>query len=125
MSFSSNFVPTIEYTRAVCTCGKELSTIFYQHTAQDYFFEFLTEFSGFDIEDSRIIDDIMENMKFLKSEELHANARMFSLKFCCIMNLRFGIRESIAIIETNINDSRKYPSGLPGPLSREKTLSWY
>jgi hypothetical protein len=116
-SSTADFVPTIEFTKPVCTCGKELSTAFYQLTAKSHFEKFAYEMDVFETE--------IQNMGFGDPTQLEAKARLLGFNFCCIMNLRHGIRESIAIIPPTDQDARKYPEGLPGPLSKEKTLSWY
>jgi hypothetical protein len=116
LSFT-DFTPTVEYSRAVCTCGKELSTAFYQLTAKAHFERFAA--------DKEVLETEIENMGFGDHTQLQAKAHSLGFGFCCIMNMRYGIREPVAIIPPTDQDARKYPEGLPGPLSKEKTLSWY
>lgn len=121
---TQSIVPTLEYTRSVCTCGKELSTLFYQLAAKAHFEKFATA--------TDLIQEDVDNMGFSDPTELRRKVESLGLGFCCLMNLGYGIREPIAIItpgdqegSTGDSSTRKYPEGLPGPLSKEKTLSWY
>jgi len=116
--------PTHEYTCSVCTCGKELSTIYYLLTIEQQFKEFV-ETIGLKAKDT-------SNMRFIDKNEItnqdSERPEIRSLSFCCLMNLRYGIRAPVSVLKVNrggIEDSYKYPEGLPGPLSKEKTLTWF
>lgn len=124
----SNVAPTLEYTCSVCTCGRELSTLYYRITVEEQFRAF-AETVGLDEKDVRI-------MNFTTLKEVQGSSQ--GLSFCCLKSLRYGIRASIAcapdgeekstakrgeLPQPSLN-SYKYPEGLPGPLSKEKTLTW-
>jgi len=109
--------PTLEYTCSTCTCGKELSTIHYLITAKAAF-ETLAR-------DQRLSERSKNNLGFTTLETITAE---YKLNFCCLMNLRYGIRVPVSTIDNSSErekvGSHKYPEGLPGPLSHEKTLTW-
>lgn len=109
------FTPVVEFTKAVCQCGRELSELFYQLTTEKHFRKFATTF-GLDEKE-------IANMKFISPTD--QSMILDRLSFCCKLTLRFGIREPVSLIQPSEQEARKYPEGLPMPLSREKTLSWY
>lgn len=109
--------PTLEYTRSVCTCGKELSTLFYRLTNRDQFREFSTMV--------KLTDADVDNIGFVMMTEEEPK-----ISFCCLMTLRFGNRVSVASATDfdagqSTFSSHKYPTALPGPLSKEKILTWF
>jgi hypothetical protein len=105
-------VPTLEYTRSVCTCGKELSSLYYYITNAERFNSFAREYG---LEHTRVPFTTLDNIKD-------------ALPFCCLLSLRFGIKTPIASAtdsSENTGSTIKYPSSLPGPLSKEKILTWF
>jgi len=109
--------PTLEYTCSVCTCGRELSTFFYLITTRKEFEAFAQE--------QNLQGRNITNIGFTTLDNV---IERYNINFCCLMNLRYGIRVPISVIESSTErdkvSSHKYPEGLPGPLSHEKTLTW-
>jgi hypothetical protein len=123
---------TIEYTPTICSCGKELSTLFYFLTAKNSFMHFAKELG--------IPQKDVSNMGFydptpnIDLSTLSTNGRD-PLILCCLKTLRYGNTSPISAFKHNevvfrvkskesTNFGRKYPEALPGPLSSSETLSW-
>jgi hypothetical protein len=110
--------PSVEYTCPVCTCGKELSSLYYRLTCSDDFNHFADTYR------LKHMDDY-----FTTTEKVTVSSCHTEVSFCCMMNLQYGIKghissssESEQFLKTSSN--YKYPHGLPGPLSKEKILTW-
>jgi hypothetical protein len=104
-------VPTLEYTRSVCTCGKELSSLYYYMTAGRQFDAFARQ------------HNLNTRIPFTTLDE-----KKDTLPFCCLLSLRYGIKTPIASATDTTEDTGntvKHPSSLPGPLSKEKILTWF
>lgn len=110
--------PTIECIIPVCTCGNELSTLFYFLAANVSFMEFANEI--------KLSKADIDNMNFIDLSMFNQVCTDRGLIMCCIKNLRYGNTSSISIIKSTdqIQSGRKFPEALPGPSSDRETLSW-
>jgi hypothetical protein len=119
--------PCVEYVSAVCSCGRELATLFYFLTANakcgvevDSSF---SDFASFVNLDKKAIDA----MRFIPVSDFSKVVEENGLLWCCQNSLRFAITSPVSIIRSNEQKqlSRKYPEALPGPMSKNETLSWF
>jgi hypothetical protein len=109
--------PTLEYTCSVCTCGRELSSLYYRITAAEQYKEFAEAF-GLPMMESYFTT--LEAVSEIEDK----------ISFCCRMNMQYGIRAPISSAvkgDQSLKSSSdyKFPISLAGPLSREKILTWY
>lgn len=113
--------PSVEFVASMCSCGRELATLFYFFTAKESF----SDFASFVNLDKQAMD-AMEEM-FIPIDEFGRIVREQKLILCCQNSLRYAITSPISVIRSNEQKqlSRKYPEALPGPMSKNETLSWF
>lgn len=109
----SNSHVNFEIPKPFCTCGKELSSLFFEFTAKESFKSVMK-----DIIDDNTMNSIIE--MFREPDEIPSD-----LKFCCKLSLRFGRSYPLSLEDPREGVKKDQPPiSLPGALNKRKTIYW-
>lgn len=117
-SVRSESYVNFEFVKPFCTCGKELSSIFFELTARESFAEIMKEI----IKDDELL--VMSTIFQRKMEHFSTNQED-PLKFCCKLSLRFGRSHPLSLEDPREGVRKDHPPiSLPGALNRRKSIYW-
>lgn len=102
-----------EIVKPFCTCGKELSSLYFELAGRESFSEVMSE-----IMSPNALNSIMD--MFRSPSEIPAE-----LKFCCRLALRFGRSFPLSLEDPREGVKKDQPPiSLPGALNKRKTIYW-
>lgn len=109
-----------EFVKTFCTCGRELSSLFFELTASKLFKETMGE-----VIDDDDMFDVMSVVFQRNQKSVFEDRTQENIGFCCKLALRFG-RSAPLSLEDPREGVRKDqpPVSLPGALQRRKAIYW-
>ena len=111
-----------EFVKTFCTCGRELSSLFFELTAAELFQKTMEE-----VLDENEMYDVMSIVFQRDKESVFDGGRTAQkdIGFCCKLALQFG-RSLPLSLEDPREGVRKDqpPESLPGALQRRKAIYW-
>lgn len=116
-SVESDSYVCFEIVKPFCTCGRELSSVFFSLTAKSFFNTVMKDIIG---EEQIYFLNTMINMK-----QNIDSCEGESLKFCCKLALRYGRCHTLSLEDPREGVKKDQPPvSLPGALNKRKSIYW-